>query len=300
VLSIFIPSFNHAEFIEEALDSARKINVPGRRIFIIDDASQDGSVTKIESYLDRHGWDGVDFVRKKENKGVVDSVNIFLESCKSKYVYFMASDDVACASGIEKLIFRMEEQGELKFIIGGGENFFSDGTRSKVYGEKHETFFQKSPNDMKRSLFIDCPSPILCQSSVFRVSAIRQVDGFNRSMIADDFALFTKLLMRFTVRGKNFEFTPEILCVSYRHHNQNTYRDLRKQALAAKQVLEALAPTSLKRRSVGLRLSYFLLAAIRRGELRIAVEIAILAGVQKLPWVFFGAVHHVLKKVARR
>ena len=51
MLSILIPSYNHARFVIEAIASARRIDVQGKHIYIIDDASTDNSAEVIENYL---------------------------------------------------------------------------------------------------------------------------------------------------------------------------------------------------------------------------------------------------------
>lgn len=69
MLSIFIPSFNHAQYVTEAIASARQIDVPGKHIYVIDDASTDNSAQIIDAYLAQGNMEDVTFIRKDENKG---------------------------------------------------------------------------------------------------------------------------------------------------------------------------------------------------------------------------------------
>lgn len=300
MLSILIPSYNHSRYVVEAIASARRVSLPGTRVIVIDDASTDESVEVIKEYLSREGCAGVEFIAKPVNKGAIDSVNQFLSMCTTEYVYFMASDDVVIAEGIERLVRLMEKKNRLQFAIGGGHNVFADGRRTELYGPKHHRFFALSQGAMRKALFLDCPSPILCQSSVFRLSAINAVNGFDGDMIADDFALFTKLLMKYGKKGEDFEFAPETACVLYRHHGVNSYRNLPRQSLATMQVLEVLTPRDLRPKAVGYKLAYYALVALSRRDFSAAKAILGMAPRYALGWFLAGLGRHSLNKVLSR
>lgn len=299
MLSILIPSFNHDRFVVEAIASARRINVPNKHIYVIDDASPDNSAVVIKNYIRESGAKDVTFISKQINKGAIDSVLTFLSMCQTEYVYFMASDDIAVAHGIEALLRRLEDNPVLAFAIGGGENVFQDGSRSKLYSDKHDAFFGLNEKHLVRATFLSYPSPILCQSSVFRLSAIRTVGGFDPSMIADDYALFTRLFMRFNLRGVNFGFFPEVACVEYRHHEVNSYRNLQRQALATRQVIYGLAPIELRNRAASGKLAYYVLVAIRRLDFSSIVGLIGMLKLRELPWFAVGLVTNAISHLQR-
>lgn len=300
MLSILIPSYNHSRYVEEAIASARCIDVPGKRIIIIDDASTDDSVDVIRAYLDREGSDGIELITKPVNRGAIDSVHTFLSMCQTEYVYFVASDDIVVPEGVTSLVGMLQARPQLQFAIGGGFNVFADGARSPIYGPKHSQFFALPSQEMRKALFLDCPSPILCQSSVFRLSAINAVGGFDRSLIADDYALFTKLLLQYDGEGRNFVYVPETTCVLYRHHGVNSYRNVPRQALATRQVLDALAPRTIRAQAVGYMLAYYALVALRRGNFLAAGGILKMAQALELPWFAIGLVRSSLKTLLSR
>ena len=296
MLSILIPSYNHARYVEEAVASARRINVPGKRIVIIDDASTDDSADVIADNLRRNGSSGIDFIRKPVNRGAIDSVNTFLSMCKTEYVYFMASDDIAVPEGIRTLVDMLETKPDVQFVIGGGLNVFADGTSTPIYRPKHARFFGLPREKMLKAVFFDCPAPILCQSSVFRLSAIEAVGGFDPSLIADDYALFTRLFLKYGSNGVDFEYAPETSCVLYRHHSVNSYRNLPRQALATRQVIDALAPRALRARAAGDKLAYYALVALRRGDFAAVREILKMLPPIQLPWFVAGLISNPLKQ----
>lgn len=300
MLSILIPSFNHAAFVEAAIASARSVDVPGKHIFVIDDASTDDSADVITAYLQREGAQGVEFIRKPANKGAVDSVNIFLSRCETEFVYFMASDDIAVGPGVEALVRRLQREPSLQFLIGGGSNLFPGGRRTPIYSDRHDAFFELDPRRLVRSTFLDCPTPILCQSSVFRLSAIRSVGGFDPAMIADDYALFTRLFLVYHRRGIDFDFVPDIACVEYRHHEINSHRDLPRQALATRQVIDHLAPADLRDRAAGDKLAFYTLVALRRRDVKSVRRLLSMLRPREAMWFAAGLVSNVISYVWQR
>lgn len=300
MLSVLIPSYNHAAYVEEALASARDIDVPGKRIVVIDDASADRSAEVITAYLQREGSEGIEFIRKPVNRGAVDSVNLFLSCCDTEYVYFMASDDVAIGKGIEELVRRLEREPALQFVIGGGHNLLPNGRRTSIYTAKHQGFFNLEPQRFLKAIFLDCPAPILCQSSVFRLSAIRAVGGFDPSMIADDYALFTRLFLAYHKRGINFDFAPNVACVKYRHHAINSHRNLPRQALATRQVIEGLAPADLRDRATGDKLAFYTLVAMRRRDVKSVLSLLRMLRLREAFWYAAGLINNLITYARQR
>lgn len=268
--------------------SACKIDVPGKQIYIIDDASSDNSQEIIQDYLQKLGVENVIFIRKPENKGAIDSVLTFLSMCSSEYVYFMASDDVALPLGIRSLVDTLEANLSLQFVIGGGKNVLEGGIETPLYGIKHNILLNLAQPDLTKTFFLADVSPMLCQSSVFRLRAIQEVGGFNRDIVADDYALFAKLFMRYGRRGIDFEFKPQVDCVLYRHHGSNSYRNLGRQAEMHLQVIHSLAPREIRSRAAGYRLAFFILVCFRRGSFTTSIRIARMSKLDEMPWLLVG------------
>ncbi|MBC9030941.1 glycosyltransferase family 2 protein [Sphingomonas sp. JC676] len=266
MLSIFIPSFNHAPYVTEAIASARLIDVPGKHIYVIDDASIDNSEEVISAYLAEVNAEDVTFIRKSENKGVIDSMITFLNLCKTEYIYVVSSDDIAIPDGICELVRRLEESRTLQFIIGGGKNVLSDGRLTPIYGRKHNDLFRQSKEKFAESIFLMDSSPLLCQSSVFRASALRDVEAVVPDIVADDYVIFSKLFLRYMRKGIDYDFLPTIDCVYYRHHGNNSYQRILRQVATTLQVLEVVAPKHIRGRAIAYKLSFFTLISLRRRD----------------------------------
>lgn len=297
MLSVLIPSFNHEKYVLQSIKSAVSINIPGRQIVIIDDGSTDNSVKIISEFLASENNKDVTFIDKKINKGVIDTVNMFLRICETEYVYFMASDDTALPSGLEALVHRLETDSQLDFAIGGGKNVFSDGSLTPIYGNRHKIFFNLTKHERSKALFLNFPSPLLCQSTVFRRSAIQDAGGFDSSLIADDYQLFVKLFLRGSLT--NFIFLPEIECVLYRHHDNNNYQDYLRQARSVVQIIEKYATEDVTYPAIGERLAYYFLMALLKMNFITALKLVAIIPAPAWPWFLVGISSNTYKKFKR-
>ena len=268
LLTIIIPSYNHEQYIKECLEQVIMINIQ-KRIIIIDDGSTDKTAEVIKIFINNYQNENIQFI-EKENSGLISSLNIGLELCNTKYIYFIASDDIPNPDGIQQALSFLEKNESIDFFIGGGENFFEDGKKTKVYTKKHDEFFSANFEKRYEKIFLDYPSPLLLQSTVFRTQILKDVGGWDRDLILDDFPMFVKLL---TNKNINFVFEPSIETVFYRHHGVNTYKNIEKQFMMVKQALEKLAPNDLKNKAIGNALGYYILKAILQANFKLSLKL---------------------------
>ena len=88
LVSIITPSFNQAQFLEEAMRSVLEQDYPNLEYWVIDGKSKDGSLELIKRYSDRlTGW-----VSEKD-KGQADGINKGIERSKGEIVAWLNSDD---------------------------------------------------------------------------------------------------------------------------------------------------------------------------------------------------------------
>jgi len=252
LLSVCIPAYNHEKYIIECLSEVVKIDVP-KNIIIIDDGSTDKTPQIIKNFINNHKNENIEFI-EKENSGLVSSLNIGLEKTQTEYLYIIASDDIPNPKGIKKAIEYLIKNPNIDFFIGGGENFFDNGKKTKIYTQKHYDFFNLPFKKRYEKIFLDYPSPMLLQSTIFRTNILKKIGGWDKSIVWDDYPIFVKLL-----RDKNiqFVFNPNIEIVLYRHHGANSYKNTFKQFNSEIDALSKLAPDILRNKAIGKRLSYY-------------------------------------------
>lgn len=268
MLTVLIPSYNHEKYIVECISQAIRIPVDGKKVFIIDDGSTDSTVATAKQYVDDLNLDFVKIIAK-QNAGLISSLNLGLSLAETEFLYLIASDDIPHADGIGKTVAHLIENPNLAFCISGGFNFFSDGrVETPIYGPKHTRFFHLPEVQREIEMFIDYPSPLLLQSTVFRTEALRSISGWDPALALDDYPTFVKLLKRFPAEGEHFAFRPDINAVSYRHHGSNTYKNIKKQFLMVQQALTFLAPPHIRDRALGRAAAFYLLLALKSLDFR--------------------------------
>lgn len=297
MLTIIIPSYNHQDFIESCITGAMKVTIPGLTILVIDDGSSDETVDRANRQL--HNWQDHRVIQKK-NSGLISSLNLGLALARTEFVYFVASDDVANAEGIQACIDLLVENQDAKFCIGGAMNVFESGAPStSAYVEAHDVFFNSSPSERARLMFLDYPSPVLLQSTIFRRQSLLDIGGWDEGLILDDYPTFIKLLSKYPESERDFFYRKKFIVVDYRHHGMNSYRDVKKQFNRVSQVISKLAPVKLIHRSLGKAAAYYALLAFSYGAYSVGCHLLSTQSARSLLWVpvyLSKFIHRKLKK----
>lgn len=108
-LSIIIPVYNVAPYLEKCLDSclAQHLTAEEYEIICINDGSTDNSLEILERYAKQHP-DKIK-VLSQENQGLGASRNNGLKIAKGEYIYFVDSDDWIEEYSLDKITTKGEE-----------------------------------------------------------------------------------------------------------------------------------------------------------------------------------------------
>lgn len=104
-VSLIIPVYNTAEYLEECLYSACRQTYPNMEIICVDDGSTDGSGRIVDEFACK--YENVIAIHK-ENSGESSARNIGLKACSGDYIGFMDCDDWIDLDMYEKLADAME------------------------------------------------------------------------------------------------------------------------------------------------------------------------------------------------
>jgi glycosyltransferase involved in cell wall biosynthesis len=102
LVSVFVPSYNHAPYIEVCLDSLLEDGYPNLELVLIDDGSRDDSFEIAQRWVAQHGHrlvGGVQ-IRKQKNAGLTVTLNRLVAAARGDYVTMLASDDYLLPGGI--------------------------------------------------------------------------------------------------------------------------------------------------------------------------------------------------------
>ncbi|MDX1929806.1 MAG: glycosyltransferase family 2 protein [Pirellulaceae bacterium] len=97
-LTLITPSFNHAEFLGETIDSVREQQLDVDLDYIVlDGGSNDGTIGLLESYGDQVQWSS------KPDNGQVDAINRGLASATGDVVGWLNSDDLLLPGALQRV-----------------------------------------------------------------------------------------------------------------------------------------------------------------------------------------------------
>nr|NQU91008.1 glycosyltransferase family 2 protein [Bacteroidota bacterium] len=174
-ISIVIVSYNTADLIENCLDSILINDNISKEIFVVDNASSDGSLEFIKD-----NFASVHLVANTENVGFAAANNQVLPQCKGKYVFFLNPDTEVVSDTFSEAIAFMDANPSVG--LAGTKIINPDGTLQwsvsyKYPGQKY------TANELS-----DLPGKIACvlgASMIGRSELIREIDGFD-----EDFFLY--------------------------------------------------------------------------------------------------------------
>jgi len=221
----FVPSYNHAPFIEKCLNSIVNQTLSPKKLLVIDDGSKDDSPRIIERILKDCPFDAELIVR--ENRGLCATLNQGLSLSAEKYFAYIGSDDFWRPEFFEtsaEVLDRREKAG-----FGFGYSFLID-ENDEIFGNTADVAedWAKYPDGNPSEMLLNGVSPV--SSTVFYRRAALDNVRWNEKSRLEDYEMYLRL-----GAGGEFAFDPKALSV-WRHHSYNTSKDL---LLMHREVIEA-------------------------------------------------------------
>ncbi|MDX1640985.1 MAG: glycosyltransferase family A protein [Balneolaceae bacterium] len=151
LISVIIPVYNGAEFIDETLKSAFSQTYSNIEIIVVDDGSTDHTSEIVAKYPDVH-------YIYQENQGVSVARNTAISAAKGNYIAFLDADDIWMPDKLTIQMEFMRKNPEIRIVTTEKENFMEPGTELPDYlkpNYKWETVGENLPSTMivHRSVF---------------------------------------------------------------------------------------------------------------------------------------------------
>lgn len=218
LVSIVMPSYNQAQFLEEAILSVLNQDYPNVELIIIDGGSTDGSVDIIRKYADR-----LAYWVSEPDQGCEYAINKGLARSNGQLLGLIFSDDALCPDAIRRKVALFNAKPEVDLIYGDVEQIEENGNR----------LFVRYGNDLPyREWVRTCTMPVALQGTLWRRSVwMDRVGGFRLSMgVATDWDFFLRVGLKCRM-----EYLPGI-AGKFRCHSNS--QSMTKQLLWATLVLQ--------------------------------------------------------------
>jgi glycosyltransferase involved in cell wall biosynthesis len=231
-ISTIIPTYNRANFIGEALESALQQTRPADEIIVVDDGSTDDTEKIVAQYAGK-----VRYIRQ-ENAGPSAARNRGFQAAAGDCIALLDSDDLWVNDKLERQLATLAQHPDLDLIFGL-EAKFNAGNQSEPPAINDQDYF-----DCLNS--VDCIIPdafglllkenffVATSSVLFRKSCIQKVGLLDVTVrLAEDYEYW----LRFALEGFRFGFINAVLCRRRLHQG-----NLINESLATKaSVAEVLA-----------------------------------------------------------
>jgi glycosyltransferase involved in cell wall biosynthesis len=162
LVSIVIPTYNSAAFLEETLNSALGTTYPNFEIVVMDDGSTDQTKTILESLTQRYPEKIRVF--NQSNQGPSIARNQGIHQASGTYILPLDSDDKISADYIFQAVKTFENDAEVKVVYCEAEKF---GSRCEHWRLKSFSLNQLALDNM---IFV---------SALFRKSDWKKTGGFD-------------------------------------------------------------------------------------------------------------------------
>lgn len=112
-ISVIIPVFNRSSSIERCIRSVLKQTYQDFEILVVDDASDDDTLNKVEHIHDSR----IRIFRNLENRNANNCRNIGIKNASGSYIQFLDSDDVLVQNKFEEQIRILEALPEVDMVF---------------------------------------------------------------------------------------------------------------------------------------------------------------------------------------
>lgn len=199
LVTVFVACYNHARFVEQALESVRAQDYPRIQLIVSDDCSQDDSVRVIRDWLSRH-WPDARLIAHVQNRGICATFNEILALAEGKYVSGFAADDVWLPGRLRAHVEFMERQPEDVGVIYG------DAFQIDEHGRRLPDNFMAGHRNLPVRpdgwVFDDLVEGnfIPAMTTLVRRHCFEVVGGYDESLAFEDWDMWLRISRRFQFR----------------------------------------------------------------------------------------------------
>jgi alpha-1,3-rhamnosyltransferase len=180
LVSIVVPSYNHASFIKQCIESIVNQDFTNYELIVIDDGSKDDSPQILAELQKKYGF----LLLLNKNQGLARTLNQgFRDLAKGEYYTFCASDDYWLPGKLSKQVAFMEQHHEYGMVYGNAifvnEENVIDEERTREVPTR-----LKGGNIFKELINIEFHPPV---NYLLRASIVKSVGYYRENIWAEDF-----------------------------------------------------------------------------------------------------------------
>lgn len=208
LVSVICLCYNHADFVEESLNSVLKQTYPNIELLVADDCSTDLSKSVIEKWLKNHPE--IPFVANTTNIGNTKTFNQMLALANGDYIIDLAADDVLLPECVAKQINAFQESkfSNIGIVYGNAVLISEEGKPLEYYYELNENGKIKSvpPSGNIYISVLGQYHKICSVSSMVKREVFEKLGAYDENLAYEDLDLWMRASKKY-----DFEFIEDAL-----------------------------------------------------------------------------------------
>ncbi len=178
-VSVVIPSYNYAQYVVEAVESALRQAHPPLEIIVVDDGSTDNTAEVLQPYLNK-----IRYIHQK-NSGLSAARNTGIRAARGTWVGILDSDDIWFENKLD-LQMQCAAHHPGACLIGA----YDEGSRRRRNQDQGQLFTLLTTSDLLGGI------PFGASSAVARKDCLERAGGFNeRRRSVEDREMWLKLTL---------------------------------------------------------------------------------------------------------
>jgi glycosyltransferase involved in cell wall biosynthesis len=224
-VSAILPTYNRAEFLHFAIQSALNQTFNDIEIIVCDDKSTDNTREVVERYSDER----IKYILNKGKKGPSATRNTAILTTEGEYIAFLDDDDEWLPDKLNRQVALLDHSPSN--ICGVYSNrFLIDRKSDRILSNDPGT--EKKKGNLLYQLMIK--SPIHTSTVMIRKTCLEQIGLFDETMsYMEDRDLWIRLSMKW-----DFEYISTPLTKAYVHGLEQLSRNLAGQTVGREKLLE--------------------------------------------------------------
>lgn len=203
LVSVILASYNHEDFVKEAIMSVLNQSVESLELIVVDDGSPDKTPEVIKKIKDKR----IKFIPIKENR-LVHPRNLALKMARGKYVAFQNSDDVWVKGKLIKQLEIMEKDPSISACFTDVESIDEKGKTAKNVWTDNIFDTENKNSEKWLRKFFESGNCLCISSALVRRRNLKQVGPFRESFIQlSDFDMWVRLASVGNIHVLNDELT---------------------------------------------------------------------------------------------
>ncbi len=233
-VSVIIPTYNHAQYLPDALESVLSQTYKDYEIIVVDDGSTDNTKEILEPYLPQ-----INYIYQ-ENSGQSKARNHAIRISSGQYIAFLDADDVWTPDKLEFQVRVLDLDPEAGLVFADAEVFQDPQTAGASFFEM--VGFPRTPITDSREVsgaFEKLLEKNFIQTGtvIARRECFEQVDLFDESLkLAEDKDMWLRIAKLYKIQA-----VPKVL-LKKRGFSTSDYELLKRQVLKVLDKMEALYP----------------------------------------------------------